>query len=69
MEKRYDLKEFSLIDSMHDQRINLIELDKDKLTFSYNDLHYYETNYEANSKYYLEHKDFSSCKMIFIGGA
>jgi hypothetical protein len=68
MEVKYDLKQIFTLDSMHDQRVNTIEIKENLLIFHYNELQFYETNYKKDCKYYLEHKDFNSCDIAFVNG-
>ena len=54
---------------MHDQRIDEIAINEEGLVFYYKNVRYYKENYTdgADNEYYREHKDYSSCKITFIG--
>jgi hypothetical protein len=54
MKNEYDLKQIYVIDSMHDERINQIEVVDNALVFHYDNLEH--------------HNEYHSCKVIFIGG-
>ena len=68
MKNEYTLQDLFYLDQMHDQTIDEIAINEEKLVFYYKKVRYYEENYTdgANNEYYREHKDYSSCKITFI---
>lgn len=55
MEQVYDLKALPVLDSMHDQRTQSIELKENTFILHYKDLHY------------NENREYHSCDVIFFG--
>ena len=67
MIEHYDLDRIFILDSMHDQRVGLVELKSNELIFHIVKLKRYKPFCRKAQIYYEKHRDFKSCDIIFKG--
>lgn len=61
----YKLTDINLPDSMHDFRVSKIRLEDNSLILQYKDINIDKDIYGEDSNYYINHKGFRACDIIF----
>lgn len=65
MNIKYNLREILSLDSMHDQRVDMISYIDGKIVLSYENLHFSEYTNKENKNYYIEHVQYQKCDVVF----
>jgi len=68
MRVEFSLENLNFPESMHDFRVNKIELEENQLVFTYDQVHFSKDDYPEGSEYYEMHKDYKACRVIFESG-
>ena len=66
MEENYNLNTIFVLDAMHDQRVDKIEVNNNMLIVHFGHLAYYEPLTEKAKEYYNKHVKYHTCDVKFL---